>query len=99
MIKTAFTASLAALIKNFGLVVSFMGSFSNVLIVFILPQLFYVKLCEDEYVDKCIKSKKKFWIVKNPRTRFKIIPYLVIIVGSLVSIVGILMTIRDMAAT
>jgi solute carrier family 36 (proton-coupled amino acid transporter) len=75
-----FTCVLAAVFTNFGLIVSLVGALSNSAISFILPMLFYLRIC----------------VPKHASLKRRIIPYILIVFGVVSSIVGLYFTIRDM---
>lgn len=76
-----FTAFVAFIFKDFGLIISLVGALSNSLMAFILPSLFYMKILRPRD-----PVQARWFLIK---------PVLVVVIGSAASVVGLITAIND----
>jgi amino acid permease len=96
VLLVGFTAIMSLAFKNFGDIVSLVGSFSNSAIAFILPMLFFIKLVL-KHPERSERSWANHastkWITRNKEA---ILPYTIIVLGVIASIIGVTTTIQGM---
>jgi len=90
-VLVAITVIIGIVFINFGLIVSLVGSLSNALLAFILPAAFYLRLCQPKWRADEVRPK---WAL----AKFRLLPLMVTVIGSLASIVGIYFAIKEIVS-
>jgi len=81
----AVTVLVTFAFSDFGLLISLIGCLSNAMLAFILPSLFYMRICRPRVV-----LGKTWW-------KHVAMPSFVVVVGSLASVVGVYFTLNEAA--
>jgi len=96
VLLVAFTAGVSWAFKNFGDIVSLVGSFSNSAIAFILPMLFFIRLVlqhpERDDASWAAHHSPSWWT----RNKSRMLPVTIIVLGVAASIIGVTTTIQGM---